>query len=41
MVQLLVASQVILSLQLPFAVIPLILITNDRPRMGDLVNSGP
>lgn len=34
---LLVASQVILSLQLPFAVIPLLLIAADRKRMGGLV----
>ncbi len=38
--QLLILSQVILSLQLPFAVIPLILFTSDRGKMGDLV-SGP
>jgi manganese transport protein len=37
--KLLIASQVILSLQLPFAVIPLILLTSDKQRMGDLVNS--
>jgi manganese transport protein len=39
--KLLMASQVVLSLQLPFAVVPLILITSDRRQMGDLVNSGP
>jgi manganese transport protein len=37
--RLLVGSQVILSLQLPFAVIPLILLTSDRARMGALVNT--
>ncbi len=36
--QLLILSQVILSLQLPFAVIPLVRFTSDRTRMGDLVN---
>jgi manganese transport protein len=35
---LLVLSQVILSLQLSFAVIPLITFTSDRARMGDFVN---
>ena len=35
--QLLVLSQVILSLQLPFAVFPLVLFTGDRSKMGDLV----
>jgi manganese transport protein len=34
---LLILSQVILSLQLPFAVIPLVLFTSDRRKMGDLV----
>jgi manganese transport protein len=34
---LLVLSQVILSLQLPFAVIPLVSFTSDRRKMGDLV----
>jgi manganese transport protein len=33
---LLILSQVVLSLQLPFAVIPLILFTSDRRRMGRL-----
>jgi manganese transport protein len=37
---LLVFSQVVLSLQLSFAVIPLILFTNDRRKMGEFVNSG-
>ena len=36
--KLLVLSQVILSLQLSFAVIPLVLFTSDRRKMGDLVN---
>jgi manganese transport protein len=36
MAQLLVLSQVILSLQLPFAVIPLIRFTSDRAKMGEL-----
>jgi manganese transport protein len=34
---LLIFSQVILSLQLPFAVFPLILFTGDRRKMGELV----
>lgn len=36
--RLLILSQVILSLQLPFAVIPLIHFTNDRRRMGEFAN---
>jgi manganese transport protein len=36
--QLLILSQVIISMQLPFAVIPLIRFTNDRERMGELAN---
>jgi manganese transport protein len=36
--QLLIFSQVVLSLQLPFAVIPLIHFTSDRRRMGSFVN---
>ncbi|MBI3886920.1 MAG: Nramp family divalent metal transporter [Opitutae bacterium] len=36
--RLLILSQVILSLQLPFAVIPLILFTNDRVKMGEFAN---
>jgi manganese transport protein len=36
---LLVLSQVILSLQLPFAVFPLVSFTGDRRRMGDLVTA--
>ena len=38
MAQLLVLSQVILSLQLPFAVIPLIQFTSDRAKMGELAS---
>ena len=38
--QLLILSQVILSLQLPFAVIPLIHFTNSRERMGTFANRG-
>jgi manganese transport protein len=37
--KLLVISQVILSLQLSFAVIPLILFTSDRRKMGEFVNT--
>jgi manganese transport protein len=37
--QLLILSQVILSMQLPFAVIPLIHFTNDRQRMGGFANA--
>lgn len=36
---LLVLSQVVLSLQLPFAVVPLVMLTSDRGRMGPLANS--
>ena len=36
---LIVLSQVILSFQLPFAIIPLIQFTGDRAKMGTLVNS--
>ena len=35
--QLLVLSQVVLSLQLPFAVVPLVRFTTDRSKMGELV----
>ena len=35
--QLLILSQVVLSLQLPFAIVPLILFTADRKKMGALV----
>jgi manganese transport protein len=38
--QLIVFSQVVLNLQLPFAVIPLVYFTGDRHRMGDFA-SGP
>jgi manganese transport protein len=37
---LLVLSQVVLSLQLPFAVVPLIVFTSDRTKMGKMVNRG-
>jgi manganese transport protein len=37
--QLLILSQVILSLQLPFAVIPLVQFTNSRKRMGSFANT--
>ena len=37
---LLLLSQVIISMQLPFAVIPLIHFTNDRRRMGPFANRG-
>jgi manganese transport protein len=37
--KLLIASQVVLSLQLPFAVIPLVRMTSDAKKMGALVNS--
>jgi manganese transport protein len=36
--KLLILSQVILSLQLPFAVIPLVQFTSDRTKMGEFVN---
>jgi manganese transport protein len=36
--KLLILSQVILSLQLSFAVVPLVLFTGDRRRMGEFVN---
>jgi manganese transport protein len=35
----LVLSQVILSLQLPFAVIPLVLFTSERAKMGEFANA--
>ncbi|PTY06944.1 divalent metal cation transporter [Opitutaceae bacterium EW11] len=38
--KLLVFSQVILSMQLPFAVIPLVLFTSDRRKMGDFAIHG-
>jgi manganese transport protein len=37
---LLLLSQAIISMQLPFAVIPLIRFTNDRERMGEFTNRG-
>ena len=37
MTELLILSQVVLSLQLPFAVIPLVMFTADRKKMGALV----
>jgi manganese transport protein len=37
---LLILSQVIISMQLPFAVIPLIRFTNDPARMGEFSNAG-
>src|ERR1035437_3382178 len=39
-VPLLILSQVILSLQLPFAVVPLVMFTSDRTKMGPFVNPG-
>jgi manganese transport protein len=36
--KLLILSQVILSLQLSFAVVPLVMFTGDRTRMGEFVN---
>ena len=36
--KLLVLSQVILSMQLSFAVIPLVMFTSDRHKMGEFVN---
>jgi manganese transport protein len=38
--KLLILSQVILSLQLPFAVVPLVMFTADRRKMGELVAPG-
>jgi manganese transport protein len=38
MTNLLVASQVVLSLQLPFAVVPLLQFTNERARMGEFAS---
>jgi len=37
---LLILSQVVLSLQLPFAVFPLVMFTGDRAKMGQFVNPG-
>ena len=39
--QLLILSQVILSLQLSFAVVPLVSFTSERAKMGEFVNSRP
>ncbi len=36
--KLLILSQVILSLQLSFAVVPLVMFTGDRKKMGEFVN---
>jgi manganese transport protein len=36
--QLLILSQVILSMQLSFAVVPLVMFTSDRAKMGQFVN---
>ncbi len=36
--QLLILSQVVLSLQLSFAVVPLVMFTSDRAKMGEFVN---
>ena len=36
---LLILSQVVLSFQLPFAVIPLVRFTSERSKMGEFVNS--
>ena len=38
-VELLVDSQVVLSMQLPFAIFPLIMVTSDRSKMGEYVNA--
>lgn len=38
-VQLLIVSQIVLSLQLPFAIVPLIIFTSDKRRMGVFANS--
>ncbi len=37
-VELLVVSQVVLSMQLPFAIFPLMMVTSSRTRMGDYAN---
>jgi manganese transport protein len=36
--KLLVLSQVVLSMQLPFAVVPLVLFTSERAKMGEFTN---
>lgn len=38
-VDLLIVSQVVLSMQLPFAIFPLIMVTSDPKRMGEFANS--
>ena len=38
--KLLVLSQVILSMQLSFAVFPLVMFTSDKLKMGEFVNPG-
>ncbi|RYD62336.1 MAG: divalent metal cation transporter [Sphingomonadales bacterium] len=38
--KLLILSQVVLSLQLPFAVVPLVQFTSDKARMGTFANAG-
>ena len=38
-VQLLVISQVVLSMQLPFAIFPLMMLTSDKARMGEFANT--
>ena len=40
-VQLLVISQVVLSMQLSFAIFPLMMFTSDKKRMGEFVNNLP
>jgi manganese transport protein len=35
--QLLIFSQVVLSLQLPFAIVPLVMFTADRRKLGELI----
>jgi manganese transport protein len=40
-VQLLILSQVVLSMQLSFAIFPLMMFTSDRKRMGEFANSLP
>ncbi|MDE0880225.1 MAG: divalent metal cation transporter, partial [Sphingomonas bacterium] len=36
--RLLILSQVVLSMQLPFAIVPLVQFTSDRTKMGELVS---
>ena len=36
--RLLIGSQVVLSMQLPFAIVPLVQFTSDRTKMGELVS---